>query len=192
MALDVLLKAIAEDGEGEARRVVDAARAEADAVRADADARAERRCAAALALREASLRAELEARRARALNESRVQVLFARARLMDRIFEAAEAELPGLLARSGSGPALERLCREALEYFPRGGARVRCRSELAAQLSGRSTAGTQVVADDTVPEGVMVESLDGSSRVDNTLQASLRRRRPALSIVILAALQENP
>jgi vacuolar-type H+-ATPase subunit E/Vma4 len=191
MALDVLLKAIAEDGDAEARRVVDAARAEADAVRADADARAERRCAAALALREASLRAELEARRARALNESRVQVLFARARLMDRIFEAAEAELPGLLARSGSGPALERLCREALEYFPRG-ARVRVRSELAAQLSGRSTAGTQVVADDTVPEGVMVESLDGSSRVDNTLQASLRRRRPALSIVILAALQESP
>ena len=192
MALDVLLKAIAEDGDAEARRVVDAARAEADAVRADADARAERRCAGALALREASLRAELEARRARALNESRVQVLFARARLMDRIFEAAEAELPGLLARSGSGPALERLCREALEYFPRGGARVRVRSELAAQLSGMSTAVAQVVADDTVPEGVMVESLDGSSCVDNTLQASLRRRRPALSIVILAALQESP
>ena len=46
-----------------------------------------------------------------------------------------------------------------------------------------------MVADNTVPEGVVVEALDGSSRVDNTLVARLRRLRPRLSIVLLKAVE---
>ena len=45
-----------------------------------------------------------------------------------------------------------------------------------------------VVVDDGVPEGVIVESIDGSCRIDNTLEGRLRRRRPGLSIAIGAEL----
>ncbi len=187
MALDALLQVITEDGDAEAQRVLDTARAEADAIRAAADARAERRLAEAAAAREAELRQELEAKRSRALTGTRVWVLNSRAKFVDKIFAAAEAELPGVLERPASLDALVRLCREALDYFPHGSARIRTRSALARRLSDVASGVADVIADDTVPEGVIVESLDGLSRVDNTLVARLHRRRAALAIALLAA-----
>lgn len=187
MALDVLLQAIAEDGDAEARQILDAARAEADAIRAAADVRAAQRTTDACAAREAELRAELEAQGARTRNEARVQVLLARVRFLDRVFAETEARLPGIL--EGSAPeALVSLCQEALEFFAPGAARIRCRGALSRKLTGGALGDVAVVADDTVPEGVIVESIDGSSRVDNTLGARLRRRRPELSIALLSAV----
>lgn len=190
MALDVLLQAIAEDGDAEARQVLAAAGAQAATIRAAADARAERRCAEACAAREAELRTELETRRARTRNETRIQVLLARARFIDRIFGEAEARLPGILERPVSSDALVNLCREALETFPPGRARIRCRAELARRL-GESLGSIAVVTDESVAEGVIAETIDGSARVDNTLAAMLRRRRPELSIAILEAMSEK-
>ena len=190
MALDVLLQAIAEHGAAEARQILDEARAEAAATRAAADARAERRVDEACATREAELRLEFDAMRERAERKARVEVLFRRARYLDAIFAAAERELVNVFDRPGSLPLLERLSAEGLGYFATGTARVRCRSGLAAQLSARLSP-VQVVADDAVPEGVIVESLDGLSRVDNTLAARLHRQRRALSITLLAALEKG-
>jgi vacuolar-type H+-ATPase subunit E/Vma4 len=191
MALDALLQVVTEDGDAEAQRVLDPARAEADAIRAAADVSAEQRLAEASAAREAELRQELEAKRSRALTGTRVWVLNSRAKFIDRVFAAAEAELPGVLERSASPDALVRLCREALDYFPPGGARIRTRAGLARRLSGVLSGVADVVVDDTVPEGVIVESLDGASRVDNTLVARLHRRRTALAIALLAAATER-
>lgn len=190
MALDVLLQAIAEDGEAEARRILDAANTDAAAIRTAADARAAQRCAEAGALREAELRAELETRRARTRNDARVQVLLARERFMDGIFDEAEKRLPGILEQSASPGALPGLCREALEFFPPGSARIRCRAGLARQLA-EALGGIPVVADESVAEGVIAESIDGTARIDNTLRARLRRRRPELSIAILTAASET-
>ena len=187
MALDALLQVITEDGDAEAQRVVEAAQAEANAIRAAADARAEARSADAYATRDAVLRLVLEAKRSLALTRSRAQVLNARAGFVDRIFAAAESELPGVLEKSASADALVGLCLEALEYFPPGGARVRVRAGLAQPLSGVALGGAAIVIDETVPEGVIVESADGSSRVDNTLVARLRRRHVDLAIALLAA-----
>ena len=191
MALDALLQVIATDGDAEAQRVLDAARAEADAIRAAADARAERRLAEAAAARKDELRQELEAKRSRALTATRARVLSSRADFVERIFTAAEAEFPGVLERSASPDALVRLCREALDCFPPGSARIRTRAALARCLSDVPSGAAEVIADDTVPEGVIVESLDGLSRVDNTLVGRLHRRRAALAIALLAAPTEG-
>jgi vacuolar-type H+-ATPase subunit E/Vma4 len=190
MALDVLLEAIAEHGAAEARQILEAARAEADAIRTAADARTEQRCAAARATREAELRVELDTNRDRALRKARVEVLFRRARYLDTVFEAAEGELPGVLDRPGSEHLLERLSAEGLEYFPSGSARIRCRAGLAGRVSAQMPL-VPVIADDSIPEGIIVEAAEGWSHIDNTLPARLRRQRRALSIVLLAALQEG-
>lgn len=190
MAVDVLLQAIAEHGAAEAGQILDQAREEAAAVRAAADARAAQRCDEACAAREAELRTEFDAARDRARRKARVEVLFRRARYFDAIFEAAERELVNVLDRPGSLPLLERLSSEGLGYFAPGTAQLRCRRGLAAQLTTRPPP-VPVVADDSVPEGVIVESLDGLSRVDNTLRARLKRQRRALSITLLAAAREG-
>ena len=189
MALDALLQVITEDGDAEARTVVEAAQAEATAIRAAADARAEARSAEAHATRDAELRLALETKRSQALTRARAQVLDARAKFLDRIFNAAELELPGVLEESAD--ALVCLCREALEYFPPGSARIRARAGLAQRLSGVASGGAAIVIDEAVPEGVIVESVDGASRVDNTLVARLHRRRADLAIVLLAAMAED-
>ena len=191
MALDVLLQAIADDGASEARQIVDAARGEAAALRAAADACVERRITEACAAREAEIRAGLDTRRARAKADARSRVLEARARFMDRIFRDAETALPGCLERSASHETLAMLCREALEFLPPGGARIRCRAALAPMIAV-SVPDASVLVDDGVPEGVIVESIDGSCRIDNTLVGRLRRRRPELSIAITAAIGSRP
>ena len=190
MAVDVLLQAIAEHGAAEARQILDQAREQAAAIRAAADARAEQRCAEACAAREAELRVEFDAMRDRARRKALVEVLFRRARYFDVIFAAADTELVNVFDRPGSGSLVERLSVEGLAYFPAGAARVRCRAGLAAQLASR-LAPVPVVADESVAEGVVVESLDGLSRVDNTLRSRLRRQRRALSITLLAALRKG-
>jgi vacuolar-type H+-ATPase subunit E/Vma4 len=190
MALDVLLQAIADDGASEARRIVETARAEAAALRAAADARVERTIADTCAAREEELRAGLDARRARARTEARVRVLEARARFMDRVFRDAEAALPGCLERGGAHETLTMLCQEALDFFPTGGARIRCRAALARMIAV-SLPGAPVLVDDEIPEGVVVESVDGSCRIDNTLVARLRRRRAELSIAIISRMESS-
>ena len=187
MALDVLLHAIAQDGESEARQIVDDARAEAMAIRAAADARVQQRIADAGATRESELRSVLDARRARARHEARIHVLRVRAQFMNRVFQAAETSLPGILDHDASQETLTRLCQEALDFFPPSGARIRCPRTLACRVA-KAVPGAAVVVDDDVPEGVIVESLDGQSRIDNTLEARLRRLRPELSIAVSTAM----
>ena len=191
MALDVLLQVITEESDTEARQLVASARAEADAIRAAADARSTQRIAEVYAAREAELRQSLEAKRSRALTASRVQVLEARTRFIDQVLASAETQLPGVLERSASAEPLVGLCTEALGYFPAGGARVRLRAALARRLPANLSGSADVVVDDTVPEGVIVESPDGSVRVDNTLAARLHRQRPLLAIALLRALSEG-
>lgn len=189
MALDGLLQAMAADGDVEARQLIDEARARADSIRAAADARAERRCAEALASRDASLQSEFDALRAGAVREAREQVLRAREEFLEQVFTAVSHALPGVLDDASSAGALEALCREAIACFPGVAVRIRCRPGLAAALlAGPDSSGTtEVVADEGVPEGVIVESADGAARVDNTLGARMARRRPLLSIALVRA-----
>jgi vacuolar-type H+-ATPase subunit E/Vma4 len=194
MALELLLDSLARDVEGEARASLDAARVEAARIRADADVRAARRCAEALAARDTELRVHIDSARARARREARIATLRARDAFLERTFAAAEAELPGALDAPAYAAALPGLIAEALAFFPGVPAIVRCRTGLASRVSvpTESLGAIRLAMDDSVPEGVIVEAEDGSATVNNTLVERLRRRRPVLSIELLARLREAP
>lgn len=189
MALDVLLDAIAAEGEAEAARILDTARATAAEIRAEADAAAERVLAAATAQQEVALRGTLEARRARAVRAARERILRARAQCFDALFANAERDMPGWLDRAPPG-ALAALVQEALGGFPAGAAHIRCRPGLAQRIAALDP-GVVVVPDASTGEGFVAESVDGRARVDNTLTARLQRQRPVLAIRIDAALEEG-
>ena len=194
MALELFLDSLARDVEGDARDVLDAARAEAARILADANTRAARRCDEALAARDVELRAGMDSTRARARREARIATLRARDGFLERTFGAAEAELPGTLDAAPHADALARLVAEALDFFPGTPSVVRCRAGLADRVSAlaASLGAVRASSDDSVPEGVIVEAEDGSATVNNTLVERLRRLRPMLSIEILARVSEAP
>ena len=191
MALDRLLDSLARDVEGEARQILDAARAEAARIRAEADAQAARRCAEAIATRETALRVQMDAHLARARRDARVATLVAREAFLDRTFEAVEAELPRALDAPEHADVLAQLASEALEFFPDTPAVVRCRAGLAERVReiAASLGAANVSRDDSVPEGVIVEAADASAAVHNTLIERLRRLRPLLAIELVARME---
>jgi vacuolar-type H+-ATPase subunit E/Vma4 len=194
MALDLLLESLARDVEGDAREVLDAARAEAARIRAAAEARAGQRCAEALATREAALRASMDAERARARRDAHAGALRARARFLDRTFAAAAAELPRALDAPANTEALAMLVGETLEFFQGKPAVIRCRVGLADRVRQlvSSLGSVRVSPDDSVPEGVIVEAEDGSLMVNNTLIARMQRFQPMLSIELVARIGKEP
>lgn len=194
MALDALLETLSRDAEAEAGRVLAEARAEAARIRAEARAAVTERCVRAIAALEPELRADVDARRARARREASIEVLRARSRFLDRIFADASAAFPGALSDPTRSATVEFLVTEALAFFPGTLVTIRCRTGLAAVVTKatESTDSVTVVAADSVPEGIIVEARDGSARIENTLEARLRQLRPLLSIELLAAVEERP
>jgi vacuolar-type H+-ATPase subunit E/Vma4 len=189
MALDALLETITRDGEAEAQRVVAEATARAQRLRAAADVDAEAASAAAIAADERDRSIALAARRAVVRAESNGRVLRAKARLLERVFAAAESAFPGYLESDSGRRVLAQFAAEALAYFPGEDVNIRCNSRLAQLLGGDVPPMAQIVADDSVPEGIIVETADGSTRIESTLSALMRRRRPELSIELMAAVR---
>jgi vacuolar-type H+-ATPase subunit E/Vma4 len=194
MALDTLLETLSRDAEADAGRVVAEARAEADRIRADARTALTERCDQSVAVLERGLRADVDARRAASRREAGIDVLRGQSRFLDRIFTASRAAFPGALADPARFATLESMVREALTFFPDTPVTIRCRAGLVAAVTKAAMAmgSVAVVADDTVPEGIVVESSDGSARIDNTLESRLRHMGPQLSIELLAELKGRP
>lgn len=192
MAIEPLLSALGEDAERDIREIAEAACAEADRIRVAAEAHVKQRCEAALQSREATLRSEGDAHRARALREARASMLRARDAFLERVFLAVTTQLRGELRKPERGVALAKLLSEALEYVA-GDATICCRADVAERLRQRvgSLNGAKLVAAETVGEGVVVKADDGSVTIDNTLENRLRSLRPALSIEILARFERE-
>ena len=192
MALDTLLETIAREGEAEVQRVVDDARVRAARVRAAADEAAEARCVAAIATHDREQGGVAASRRAAARAERREQVLRASERVLERIFAASERSFPHYFDGDSGRRALERLANQAMACFPGEHVVIRCRTGLVGFLERVAPPTARIVADDSVPEGLVVETADGSARVESTLVAALHRLRPALSIELLAAVRGRP
>jgi vacuolar-type H+-ATPase subunit E/Vma4 len=179
-----------EMGEGEARAVIDRARAEAAAIAERSTSRIRdelerRKAARASELAERESSARLEAR-----GESRRSALGARQALVDRVMAAAEQ----LLGKAGTVEWLEAETSRVLQYLPEGKAKVRCAPRDVASVkklvAGRAR--TTVAADDGIAAGVIAESADGSLTVDGTLASRLARMRGALAIEIVSAMERAP
>lgn len=194
MALDALLSALTQEADRAVEQILASAREDAARLRAEAAALVERRCADAIAAREVELKSSAELERARAQRATAVRVMQSRDACLDRIFKAAANALEGALDAPDNAAAPAALATEALAFFSGVPVVVRCRTALvervraALQPSGEAS----VVPDDTLAPGVIVEAVDGTVIVDNTVGARLNRLRPSLSIELLHRIGAAP
>ncbi|MBX6363835.1 MAG: hypothetical protein IRZ00_08205 [Gemmatimonadetes bacterium] len=192
MALEHLLAAIEREGEAAVARELDAARGEAEHILADARARVEARRAERLAARERELRASLEAELAAERRRAAGDLLRARWRLVERIVEAARAELPAAVESAAFAEALPAQLEDALAYLGDDGGIVRCSPALAPLVS-TWLAGRPGISVEPCAEllGIRVDG-NGAVEVDDTLDARLRRLGPRLAMDLLRLAEAEP
>jgi len=184
MALPELISTLEEDADAEIRRELHRARSEAARVARESAARIERRRVERLAAREAELRREAELAIVRAHHDARHAVLSARARMIERVFDAARAALPSVLERPELEEVLRRDLETALSLIGEDRAVVRCPAALEPMVRAIAGETSEIEIDDAVGLGVEVMSADRTLRIDQTLAARIERLRPALSIAI--------
>jgi vacuolar-type H+-ATPase subunit E/Vma4 len=194
LALDQLITALEEDAGKQAEAELAQARAEAARIATQARDQIVRKRAEFLVRLEADLREETEIELVEARRRSRNIVLGARQRLLDRVFTAAAAKLPGLLADPAYLAALPGELELALSYLGEGAAVIRCTPSLAPTIEPlvKDRANTTVRPDAAVGSGYQVDSADGHVTVDITLDARLERMRPRLSLEVLKELEAAP
>lgn len=173
---DVTVRTLAEEADTEARAIDEAARQERD--RRTTRIVSERREA-----RQAALRQQLsDARRA-----LRGQELEAREALVARVLARARALVDESTDTDAYRDSLRASCTEALSYLEGVPCRVRCRPAdvpIIAHPRGRDD--VTVEGDETTGPGLVVEALDGSVTIDQTLDARLTRMAGHLAMELLA------
>ncbi len=170
-----LIEALRKAAEERAAAIWDAARAEAERCRSEAgrettsqrDRAAEEDAAEAKALSAAAV--------AEAEDEASRIVLTARATLGERAYGIARAALPRF--RDGRYRAL--LEALAQEIPGRAWPRVRVNSA-DLDLARRLFPNAEILADDDIVAGLVVEDDDGRIRIDNTLETRLARAWPEI------------
>jgi len=184
MAFDDLVTRLTLDTEAEARAIVDRADAEVRAIEAESDRalaalsgerRAERRAARA-AIRDRELAA--------ARRDAQAEELRAWLALRGRVLARARALIPEIAASEEYRRILPAHADEALSYVAGVSVRLRIRPALTPWLDDvlarHPTAA--LVADDAISAGVIVEAVDGSVAIDNTVTARLSRIEPRLAV----------
>ena len=188
-----LLERLHRDADQAIAQLLAAAEQDAARIRADADARRTRHRSAAVAACEADLTRQRDAARHAAEQGTVRGVLLARAAFLDRVFERADALLNELPRNADFARRLTPLLVDALPFVEGAGARVRCAPActegVRAALGAAGAGPTDVVADDRIPAGAVVENAAGDVRVDATFAARLRRLRPALAIDAVRAIE---
>ena len=192
MALSDLIARLEEDAAREMRAIAERADADVQAIRAAT----ERAIAGASAERLEGQRIERAANRdrdlARARRDARGEELKARHALLARVGSRARA----LAHETGASESYRRVLpsrlEEALSYVQGLRPRVRCQAAVASVLRPVAARhdGAEIVIDETVGPGVVVEAADGSVVVDNTLAARLARIEPKLAVEQLAGLSD--
>ncbi len=168
MSLENVIQVILERGAAEASEILEAARAERERILAEVRAEAVN----ALAETEATARAEAERKRvqafARAELESRKIVLAAQKEALDNVYA-------GALARLGQLPENDDLLRRLLEVNEaewRSGGKVY--SSLRDEPVVRKIVGTAFAGTIDCAGGVVIESRDGTRRIDLRYDSILR------------------
>jgi len=131
-------------------------------------------------------RAERETVRQRQLaiarREARARELEARHAQIDRILNRAQALIPDVAASTSYLDVLPAHVDEALSFLVGLRPRVRCQAAFVpiVQSAVDRHEGVQLMIDEAVGPGVIVEAGDGSAVVDNTLAARLARAKTRL------------
>lgn len=195
MALDHLLAALEREARAEADELLAAARADAAQRTTLADAAIARRREAALGGRAREQQAELEAALSAARLAARREVLDARERLVERVFDAVRAAcgaavtradfVAGLPARAAAALTCVGACDAVVLSAP---------APLAAILAQGTTGDGRVTVreDAGAGAGFRLATADGSLEVVDTIEARIAARRAALARRALALLGLAP
>jgi vacuolar-type H+-ATPase subunit E/Vma4 len=187
MALDDLIARLEQDADAQVAAIARTADEEVAAIAAAADEALSIRAREALA----AARAARQADYAHALAEHRRQLraveLHERHRVLDRVFARARELLDGREQRDAWDGLWPAVAAEALSYVAGQPCRMRAAPAVLGTLGAimRREDAVEIVADQQIGTGLVVETIDGSVRIDATIETSLARRREALSIGLL-------
>lgn len=187
MALDDLIARLEQDADAQVAAIAGAASDDVAAIAAAAEQAVSEQAARA----RATARAERQLAFARALadhrRELRARELAATRTLVEQVFARARAYLPGLAADPAWTALWPTLASEALSYV--GGAPCRVRASAAVievlRRDARLPATVQLVEDDQIGPGLIVEATDGFVRVDATLESLLSQRQEQLAMGLI-------
>lgn len=120
---------------------------------------------------------------ARAAQQTRARELEARHEQIARIFARARQLIPQVASSQTYALALAAHLEEALSFLQGLRSRVRCQAALVATIRPlvEKYDGVTLEIDEAIGPGVVVETADGSVRVDNTLAARLSRTESRLA-----------
>lgn len=190
MGLPELISRLEQEAQSRVRTIEQAADAEVRAI----EAATERAAVDASARHIAHERADRHAIQQRELALTRRQAhareLEARHAQLARILARAHALVPAVGASALYLEALPSHLQEAMSFVEGLPSRVRCQAALAPRLQATIAQypDTVLAVDDTVGPGVVVEAIDGSVIVDNTLAGRLARAQASLAIELLKEL----
>jgi len=184
MGLAELLSTLDEETDAEVRQELTHGRDEAARIVEETAANLSRRRDEVLSSRESELRREAEASLARARREARREVLSARQRVLDRIFESARAELANVASRPEFDGVLRRDIDDALSLLAPTKAVVRCARALEDRVRAIVGERAAIEIDDAIGIGIEVLSEERTVRIDQTLATRLDRLRGEIAIAI--------
>lgn len=194
MALEHLVEVLRREAEAETSAILAEARAAADTIHRESQAELGGRRAAVLATAEADRRTAVELALATARRAARREVLEARQRLLDRVFNAARSRFAQQLRGADYLSALPAQVSEALECLGdrRGSFRFHpsLGSEIKALLKQRTD--IQAIADPEVGSGFRLTSQDGAMEIDGTLEDRLTRLAARAAVDVMARFEATP
>jgi vacuolar-type H+-ATPase subunit E/Vma4 len=190
-----LLQHLLRDADADAERRRAAARARARESIAEAGARLDRRRAALLAARARELARERELHLGAATRRASEATASARRRFVTRVLEAVIERAGTVAALPAAVGRLACDLDEARAFLPEGAVVVRCHPSLAgpvrAMVADAPAGSVRVVDDAALSPGLVVETPDGSIRVDATLRARLEAGHARLSIDLVRQVREE-
>jgi vacuolar-type H+-ATPase subunit E/Vma4 len=191
MALSDLIARLEQEAQGRAEKIQRDADAEVRAIEADAEQTVQEITARQLERGRAQRHVGRERERALARRQARARELEALHTQINRILTRARALVPEVAASASYVAAVPSHLEQALVFVEGLHPRVRCRAEHAPALAPiAARCGAELVIDESVEPGVLVEAGDGSVRVDNTLPALLARGERRLAIELARQLRD--
>jgi vacuolar-type H+-ATPase subunit E/Vma4 len=186
-----LIESIRREADREAAAVLVRARAEADRIDNEARAAWSEVRSRVIGERQSEWLREDEPALATARRNATREVLAARERLLDRVFQAVAAEFVDILRDPTYQATLKGLIDEALPFAGNRPATVICADMIAASVreavAARGDVGVRTEAN--ARGGVMVVADDGTVSIDNTLEGRLQRMKPQLAIELVEQVE---
>jgi vacuolar-type H+-ATPase subunit E/Vma4 len=188
MTLDPLLAALRHQADAEREQLLAAARAEAGRLVSEAEARTRTERTGQVDARRSAFQSAAELRAADARRTARRGVIEARQRLLDRVFGAALDLIPEAGVGLAYRATLPARLRRALACTGDAPVAIHGAPGIAAELGSLTAAQAHCVvrAAPEIRAGLRLATVDGRLDVDDTLEGQLERRRPELSLGVLA------